>query len=298
MLSAGELSYGESDRVSPATVANSASPASSSQAQQTSPGTQTLSTAPLSTVYEFAPAPFKEVLSYSKGVQTSESWTGEHQTSAQGIAYEDDEFGPSTPRTPRNSKRLSRREREKDDELRESLRREVEEELRVLRELAPNGALEGGAVQPSLNVGTLTTEELEKVTASNEFLDFLDRSSKVIERALDEEYDILADYAVTGGLGVDAEEDERSGKGRRGIREVAQFWDEGWSKKRTISDLDFSPKVCTFCRSSLSQSDRADRVLLLLVPRASPVLPYQESLRSTLSRWLSAGPQSPSPHPS
>jgi dynein intermediate chain len=55
----------------------------------------------------------------------------------------------------------------------------------------------------------------------------------------------MADYAL-GGVDVN-DEDEGYGssggkKGRR-IKEIAQFWDERWSKKRMISDLDFSTKV-------------------------------------------------------
>ena len=84
------------------------------------------------------------------------------------------------------------------------------------------------------------------MTSSGDFVEFVERSSKVIERALDQEYDILADYALGGVNGLDDDDDgfgaTRGGKGRR-IKEVAQFWDERWSKKRMISDISFSPKV-------------------------------------------------------
>jgi len=76
-------------------------------------------------------------------------------------------------------------------------------------------------------------------------MDFVERSSKVIERALDEEYDILADYALSGENGVEDDDDEYGntrGKGRRRVKEIAQFYDERWSKKRMISDISFSPK--------------------------------------------------------
>lgn len=85
------------------------------------------------------------------------------------------------------------------------------------------------------------------MTASEDFLDFVERSSKVIEKALDQDYDVLADYALDGGDEIDEDEDEgygssRGKKGRR-IKQVAQFYDERWSKKRMISDMHFSPKV-------------------------------------------------------
>ena len=67
-------------------------------------------------------------------------------------------------------------------------------------------------------------------------MDFIDRSTKVMERALDEQYDLLTDYA-SGGL-VDADDDDDDGRGTakssRRIKQVAQFWDERWSKKRII----------------------------------------------------------------
>ena len=92
----------------------------------------------------------------------------------------------------------------------------------------------------------LTAEELDAVISSNDFLDFVDRSSKVIERALDEEYDVLADYRY-GTIGEDDSDDgdamrgRSSRKGRR-MKEVMQFYDEKWSNRRIISDISFSPK--------------------------------------------------------
>lgn len=92
------------------------------------------------------------------------------------------------------------------------------------------------------------------MTASEDFLDFVERSSKVIEKALDQDYDVLADYALDAVNGVDEEEDEgygssRGKKGRR-IKQIAQFYDERWSKKRMISDMHFSPKVKNCCPNS------------------------------------------------
>ena len=85
------------------------------------------------------------------------------------------------------------------------------------------------------------------MTASDDFLDFIERSSKVIEKALDQDYDVLADYALDGAGGIDEDEDEGYGRstGKRGrrIKQVAQFYDQRWNKKRMISDMNFSPKV-------------------------------------------------------
>ena len=149
-----------------------------------------------------------------------------------------------TPRSPR-SKRLSRREREREEELRQNLRREIEEELKAVRDLSVDGTIPTGP--SNFPARALTDEEANAVTASEDFLDFVERSSKVIEKALDQDYDVLADYALDGAVGIDEDEDEGYGsstgkKGRR-IKQVAQFYDERWSKKRMISDMCFSPKV-------------------------------------------------------
>jgi dynein intermediate chain len=200
---------------------------------------QTLSIGPLATVYEFDSQVTnevkkeKEVITYSKGVQASIEWSPMKSRGAG--AGSDTERDNSPTRSPQ-SKRLSRRQKEKDEEIRTQLRKEIEEELKVAREAAQDGTI------PSSS-----DENFPFKALSDEFIGFVERSTKVLERALDQQldYDILANYAL-GGVNVD-DEDEGYGssggkKGRR-IKEIAQFWDERWSKKRMISDLDFSTKV-------------------------------------------------------
>ena len=234
VLSAGELSNENSELTSPSN--GQAGP------QTLSISTQSLSTAPLSTVYEFTPSPIKEVFSYSKAVQTEEWGT---QTS-KPLALEDtDDEEPSVTTTP--NKRLSRRERDREEELRQNIRREIEEELKATRDLVVDGPLPTSQASAAANFPSraLTAEELNAVTSSEDFMEFVERSSKVIERALDSEYDVLADYGLTGANGVEDEDDEYGntrGKGRRRVKEVAQFYDERWSKKRMISAINFSPK--------------------------------------------------------
>lgn len=210
---------------------------------------QTLSIGPLATVFEFdaEPKPEKEVITYSKGVQTSMDWSPPKSRGAGGSDSERDE---SPTRTPRGNKRLSRRQKERDEEIRANLRKEIEEEIRVAQQSGPDATGQTGGKE-NFPFKTLNNEELSAVESSEEFIGFVERSTKVLERALDQQlgYDILADYAL-GGLDVD-EEDEGYGssggkKGRR-VKEIAQFWDERWSKKRMISDLGFSTKVRLRC---------------------------------------------------
>ena len=140
---------------------------------------------------------------------------------------------------------MSRREREREEELRQQLRREIEEDLKLVKDLPTNGL----PLQGSQNDLTrpLSREEMNAVTSSEDFMQFVERSGKVIEKALEQDYDILTDYALDGLNGLDDDEDEghasSRGKRNRRIREIAQFYDERWSKKRMISDINFSPKV-------------------------------------------------------
>ena len=215
--------------------------------QTSSVATQTQSTSPISNLHQDIPAPKAEVITYSIGIQTTEPWSAlQENRSINGFSDSDVEYSPSKARTPRATKRLSRRERDREEDLRQRLRREIEEELRSARSPDPFTTT-SQSTQANFPVRALTEDEMQAVTSSEDFLDFVERSSKVIERALDQEYDVLADYAIDGLNGLDEDEDEgyassRGKKGRR-IKEVAQFYDERWSRKRMISDINFSQKV-------------------------------------------------------
>jgi len=217
---------------------------------------QTLSIGPLSTVFENDPkdathsdtryveAPKKdEVIMYSKGVQADIEWS---PSKTRGSGDSDSERDDSPTRSPRASKRLNRRQKEREEEIRVQLRKEVEEEIKATQKAAEAGEVQASSGE-NYPFKTLTNEELTAVENSDDFIDFVERSTKVLERALDQQldYDIMADYAL--GSGNVNDEDEGYGssgakKGRR-VKEIAQFWDERWSKKRMVSDLGFSPKV-------------------------------------------------------
>ena len=225
-------------------------PSRRGQVQTSSIATQTLSTVEVSVNYETVPAPAPKVesISYSIGIQTNEPWSPSMlKESRDNFSDSDPEHSPSTARTPRASKRMSRREREREEELRKNLRREIEEELNSVKD--PSAAEPTGqSAKPRFPTRALTGDEMKAVTSSDEFADFLEKSSKIIERALEQEYDVLANYAPDGLEDLSDDDDEgygslRGKKGRR-VREIAQFYDERWSKKRMISDINFSPKVC------------------------------------------------------
>ena len=255
-LSAGPIGAGTAE-------GGPSTPTKQPPVQTASIATQTLETVPVAINYETAPAPKVEIFTYSKGIQTAEPWSPEKRNGS-GHALDSDSDSNQSPLqglSPRKSKRLSRREREKEDELRQRLRQEIEEELKAVKDAVADGPVL--KPQPKYPARALTNEELNAVTSSEDFLDFVERSSKVIERALDQDYDVLADYAMDGLEGLDEDDDEGYGsmggkKGKR-IKEVAQFYDERWSKKRMISDIGFSPKVSldvmSFLRINVNSCD-------------------------------------------
>ncbi|KKK16231.1 hypothetical protein ARAM_001801 [Aspergillus rambellii] len=220
VLSASQLSGDNTEAISPLTR-----PLSQSIA------VQTVGTEPFVAIPEPPPPPEPraEVVTYSKGVQTDDLRQNEQDT----LSLESDSEDPSDP------KRVSKKDRERDEEIRKKLRKEIEEELLATQQKTQDDT----GADPTLRypLRTLDDDELKAVTSSEDFLDFVERSAKVIERALDEEYDVLADYEL-GGVDGELEEDEEHGKKKRGIKEVCQFWDERWSKKRMITDISFSPK--------------------------------------------------------
>ncbi|MCJ1402458.1 hypothetical protein MMC11_005678 [Xylographa trunciseda] len=241
----------------------SGTPTRKGQAQTSSIATQTLSTIEVSVNYETPPAVASkpETLSYSIGIQTTEPWSPSmRKGSRDAFSDSDTEHSPSIARTPRASKRLSRREREKEEELRKNLRREIEEELKAVKD-PTIAASDGQSVQQRFPARALTGDEMNAVTSSDDFADFLERSSKVIERALEQEYDVLANYAPDGLEDLSDDEDQgygslRAKKGRR-VREIAQFYDERWSKKRMISDINFSPKFPELLLASYTKNPAA-----------------------------------------
>lgn len=222
------------------------STAPSTNRQTTTVGTQTTfendGEVPTQTVTVKEPPPKPET--YNKFTQTTEEWSPVRRKGSAGASDMDSDGSPSRMRSPKSSKRMSRRQRAREEALRENLRREIEEELKAAKDPSSNSLQPSN--QQNFPVRELTNEELNAVISSDDFLDFVDRSSKVIEKALQEEYDVLFDYSKDD-IEADEDEDEgyASGRGKKGrrVRQVAQFFDEKTSGNRMVCDIGFSPKV-------------------------------------------------------
>ena len=203
------------------------------------------------------PAPSKkEYITYTKGVQT-EPYLGDPLKPQE---YSDDE-----ELLLRQSKRLSRREQERDEEIRQALRKEIEEELRATLHGDPTAsAVSQSQQQQRFPLRTLSHNEINAVVGSTDFVSFVERSSKVIERALDidEEYDLLADYTRTSTLDDDDDDDattpySRNNKKAHSVRESFQLFSNRYTRRRIVSDIQFSPHFNELLLSSYTKNPSA-----------------------------------------
>ncbi|CAO1617395.1 unnamed protein product [Parajaminaea phylloscopi] len=104
---------------------------------------------------------------------------------------------------------------EKDRQMKreeEELERQIEEELRVM-----------------------SPEEVATIFGTQDFSDFVESSSKIVERALTDSYDYMKDYSIAGaGSASDGTKDE--------VKLARCFWDEKLCRGRSITSIDWSPK--------------------------------------------------------
>ena len=215
--------------------------------QDAATDTQTLSFTNATALYEIQVESKSEIITYSKGVQTSEEW----QTP---LMSSDDEANGVNGSPSRRRRKLSKRGMELEEEaIRQRLRREIEEELKALQL--------DDKVQTEVErfpARTLAPDELNAVTGSADFLDFVDRSSKVIERALDEEYDVLVDYAVQARSVEDEDGDTYSGRRGRRIKEIKQFYlSDTMGSRRMLSHIDFNHKFPELFCASYTKSQQS-----------------------------------------
>lgn len=219
------------------------------------------SLAPLAIVQTEARPPHREAETYSKGVQTTPN---DAQTTSD--SSDSDKFR-TKERPPR--RRLSLREphvvsdRNKSDNVDKahtySPKPYQEQESGLQRQDGSHASV------PRL----VPNHELEALALSNDFQNFLELSSKVAERAIEEQYDVLKDYRLGEFNDSDENEDAANSRQRRGIRvkEIAQLYDGVWSKQRMISDIAWSPKASAqdFTESLFSLTDTVFRAATRII---------------------------------
>ncbi|GFS50601.1 cytoplasmic dynein 1 intermediate chain 1 [Trichonephila inaurata madagascariensis] len=97
----------------------------------------------------------------------------------------------------------------------------------------------------------LSDEEKLVLMRSDNFRHFIDRSSRIIERALYQDVDIFIDYT---GVQEESESDDHSGMSLSLNR---CFHDDHWSKNRTVTSFDWSTQFPELLCASYNQNEDA-----------------------------------------
>ncbi|CAE6513669.1 unnamed protein product [Rhizoctonia solani] len=150
--------------------------------------------------------PQKQKVIYNKEVQTAEI-----ETEPTGPTEEELRVRIRQEEEAEWERQRAEKEQEMEEEARK-LEREIEDEIREL-----------------------TEEERASIYIAPEFLDFVEQSTKIVQRALNDGYDYIRDYTI--GTEVDGDDSE----GKR-VKRICAFYDERWSKNRSVTDVDWSPK--------------------------------------------------------
>lgn len=107
----------------------------------------------------------------------------------------------------------------------------------------------------------LTEEERATIFIAPEFSDFVEHASKIMERALSDAYDYIRDYSVGAevetyvlpsiiSLAPSLTQNCRDDSEGKRVKRVCAFFDDRVTKNRSITDVDWSPKVLGISNTS------------------------------------------------
>ncbi|XP_046700793.1 dynein, cytoplasmic 1, intermediate chain 2a isoform X2 [Silurus meridionalis] len=134
--------------------------------------------------------------------------------------------------------------------------KEVEEEEEELApvEAVPEVEKDTSVQEQELEVPPheLTEEEKLQILHSEDFMDFFDHSTRIVERALSEHVDVFFDYS-----GRDLEDKEGEMQAGAKLSLTRQFTDERWSKHRVVTCLDWSPQYPELLVASYNNNEEA-----------------------------------------
>ncbi|KAG8881574.1 hypothetical protein FRB97_009408 [Tulasnella sp. 331] len=99
-------------------------------------------------------------------------------------------------------------------------------------------------------IRVLTEEERLSIFIAPDFLDFVEQSSKIIQRALSDGYDYTRDYSI----GAEVNSDDIEGKR---VKCVCVFSDDRVTKNRSITDVDWSQKYPELSVASYNKNPAA-----------------------------------------
>ena len=111
---------------------------------------------------------------------------------------------------------------------------EIQKEEEILQENTPQ---EDSPIEEQLpQVKELTHDELEQIHKSDKFWQFLDKATRVVERALTEtQVDIFTDYQADG-----ADQDLLDPLNGEALSSSRVFCDEAWTRNRIVSAVEWS----------------------------------------------------------
>lgn len=168
-------------------------------------------------VFDVAPAPQQETVTYSKGVQTTEPWEYLQP--------------PSTPtRDTQESRQLHSPQNQDRDENRTIDQSHTGIQTHTTQSCTQQTSFP--SPPPRITVKSFGKEELEELQKNTEYTHFIDQSLKVISRALQPDYDILTDYGAAS---------TQETKGDQLISQTNQLYSDH-SKGRAVTFLDWSPR--------------------------------------------------------
>lgn len=146
------------------------------------------------------------------------------------------------------------------DAERAKVDQEIQQEQKLLAEQTEEARKRG-----------LTDEEVHAIISSGDFVSFLERGSKFIQRALSDNYDYLQDYSISGA-GMMDDRDDLMSQGKR-VKCTHTFSDEKWTKNRSITAVDWSLKVILLCTCMIHLLN----TIFFAVSRTFGSLIYEES---------------------
>jgi dynein intermediate chain len=190
-----------------------------------SPGLTTTATstdAPLQPVPSPPPPP---KVYYDKSIQTS---TPSSDLSLPSSSLASPESGPNSTSGGAT--------RESAEEMRSRIMAELQLERQQLdAEIAEERRVAKIALEEQQAQG-LSEVALSSLLASSPFMDFLEKSSKVVQRALADPYDYMRDYSLSTN-------EENAQQGGEKVRLLGSWHDKKWAKGRSVTGVDWSHKV-------------------------------------------------------
>lgn len=129
-------------------------------------------------------------------------------------------------------KAVDQEEEERENRIKEAEKKRLEEEKRRREE---ERAIRAREQQEEEKPTVLPPEKASEVMNMPDFQSFFDRSSRIIERALNQKYDVAMDYAST-------DRDDDGSLPSESVREAVVFYNAKLSAHRAVTAMDWSSK--------------------------------------------------------